>query len=183
MKPWYFGNGFKHITLWLIWFGLNSVIIFGSTVPLDGAFWLQVAINFSSLVAAYYSAFLLIRSLCKHIDYEKYDALGFWGRIVYIMRAELIVVIVLVVVYVTFTVWLDNTAGYNYPNLLAHIDQRFGRVAPYVILAGVNAHYAMYRKGQKQIALAIKERHDWLEKELERIKELYRELSRAEIRN
>jgi hypothetical protein len=167
----------KHVALWLLWFCLNSIMIFGSDIPLNGVFWLQTAANFASVIVIYYSVFFILRNLYNRFDFAKYNTLSFWGRIFYMIKPEVVAVIALVAAYTAFSIWYDRLAGYQYPNLLAHIDKRFTRVLPYVLFSGLNSFYAWYKQRQKQLAKANRMRYKKLEKDTHQIRELYKKLS------
>jgi hypothetical protein len=183
MKPFYLNTALKHTAAWLVWFGLNSIIIFGSTEPLNGIYWFKIAVNFSSLVLVYYAVFFVMRGMYRRFDYEKYDSLGLLGRAAYMLKAELLAVLALAALYIIFSVWFDREMGYGYPNLLSHFDKRFTRLLPYVIVAGINSKYAVYQRGQKELARANELRYQQLQRDMHQIKELYRTLSLTESRN
>jgi hypothetical protein len=176
MKPSFRSTLIKHITVWVLWFGLNSITIFGSNVLLNGDFWLQTSANFATLIIMYYAVFFIMRHLYDRFDYSKYNALSSQGRILYWFKAEVIAVIALVVAYTAFSIWYDRILGYNYPNLLAHIDKRFTRALPYVMFSGLNSFYAWYQERQKQLAVVNKIRYKKLEEDTKQIKELYQKL-------
>jgi hypothetical protein len=176
MKPSFRNTLIKHITVWVLWFGLNSITIFGSNVPLSGDFWLQTSANFVTLIIIYYAVFFIMRNFYERFDYSKYSTLSLQGRIFYWVKIEVIAVLALIVAYTAFSIWYDRILGYNYPNVLAHIDKRFTRVLPYVMFSALNSFYAWYRQRQKQLAVINKMRYKKLEDDTKQIRELYQKL-------
>jgi hypothetical protein len=177
MKPSFRNTVIKHISAWVLWFGLNSITIFGSNVPLNGAFWLQTSANFATLVLMYYAVFFVMRNLYNRFDFGKYQILGLHNRFFYLVKAEVLAVIALIVAYTAFSIWYDRILGYQYPNVLAHIDKRFTRLLPYVMFSGLNSFYVWYQQRQKQLARLNKMRYKKLEKDTQQIRDLYKKLT------
>lgn len=158
-------------------------MIFGSKVSLSAAFWLDVIINFTALVVTYYSVFFIMRNLYQRFDFTKYETLSLGGQIFYWFKVEFIAIIALVIAYIVLLIGYDRILGYNYPDVLSHIDRRFTRVLPYIMFSCVNSFIAWYRKRQKQLAIVNKMRYKKLEEDTRQIRELYRKLNELRTLN
>ncbi len=175
MKPWYYSKVVKHAAFWLIWFCVGAVLFAGGTKKLTGAGWWCFDADAWLLLLVYYASFFVLCRLWNRFDHKKYGLLRPFGRVVYLLKVETLVVLGLMAAYTLLTLWMYRMPGYRYPtSLLTHIGERVERVIPYVLVAGMQSFAAPQVERVKLLVRAVKRRKEKVERYSRKPWELYR---------
>jgi hypothetical protein len=168
----------KHAAAWIIWFAFNSITVFTDGLSKFGLIdWLQLTFNYVSLVLVFYAVGYIIKNMLNRISFVKYQNLNGLAALKYLMKIELLFVLLVMLFYISIAIFLDSTYfGYEYPSIVWHIDKRLARVLAYVVAGAGYAYFLYYKRRQEILSRAKNIRIKNLEIHNQKIKNSFEEL-------
>jgi hypothetical protein len=132
----------KHLLIWVIWYGVSSLVLIEYRQPLTAVFWGHLCYDFSSLVLVFYGVAFLVKQWfdAQHRRqlYVPPGGNGYWRQ----AATAWWTVLTILTGYVALSVFVDINFPIDEPaSLLDYIDKRLIRVLPYIAAAIMYGHY------------------------------------------
>jgi hypothetical protein len=132
----------KHLLIWVIWYGVSSLVVIGYNQPLTTLFWGHLSYDFSSLVLVFYGTAFFVKQWFDAQHRQQLNAPaagnGFWQQAHTAWGA----VLAILTGYVALSVFIDRNFLIDEPSsLLDYTDRRLSRVLPYTAAAIMYGHF------------------------------------------
>jgi uncharacterized membrane protein len=132
----------KHLLIWSIWYGLNSLVMVGYSQPLTPLLWVHMFYNGISLILVFYGTAHCIQPWFYAQTKQQFDPFTISTAYRQWLGTRWWAVLAILTGYVALSVFIDRTFPiYESSTLFVHVDKRLNRVLPYIAAAIMYGHY------------------------------------------